>query len=251
MLGMKTTFTQLFTGLGILLLVALCLQQQIITTIFWYKVAHEARENPAVTVTPLGHTLSLRSTTSTQFSTHGFYNLNVPLIFADGRIKEDSGTVLAIVAPTSTKAYSVWRGAKLAHEFLIDPRRTTEEIDIICTGTGEEFALCKNNYQFLTNTLTATPKSAGLFSTRETKIRNAMYLLMKQSYVDTETSKIIPLTLNDTVTGYLLYAGSTATALVFENDNYQQPYQFVFSNMTAEEIHTVLKQTIFRPDTSG
>jgi hypothetical protein len=199
------------------------------------------RETAAVSITPEPEKLVFSTASTTEAAIHVFYDLTVPLIFDNGAIKEDSGTVLAMVDTTSNKAYSTWRGAKLAHRFTIDPRRTTTEIRMVCSNSTNEISVCDNNYQFLTNTLETTTNDAGFFSSRETKLRTAMYLLMKQEYLDAETSHIIPLVRTDVFTGYLLYAGSTATALVFGERDLQQPYQLVFSNMTPEEIETVLR----------
>ena len=243
MLDMKNSFLQLLVGLSVLLLAAVLLKQQIITTIFWYKVAGEVQDTAAIAITPQEAVRTLHSDTDASYEQYSFYDLTVPLIFSSGRIKEDSSTVLAMVDTSTTKAYSLWRGAKLAHEFQIDQRRTNTEVHIVCGTRMTQTFHCDDNYLFLSNTLLVTTEDAGLFSSQETKIRTAMYLLMKHEYVDAETSRIVSLELNDTFIGYLLYAGSTATALIFEKNNHQQPFQFVFSNITTEEIETVLANT--------
>lgn len=244
---MKNSFLQLLVGLSVLLLAAVLLKQQIITTIFWYKVATEVQDSTAVTITPQETIHVLQTDKEPLYQRYSFYDLTVPLIFTNGYIKEDSSTVLAMVDLSTEKAYSVWRGAKLAHQFQIDQRRTSKEINIVCGTRWEASFLCDDNYTFLSNTLTATAKDVGFFSNQETKIRTAMYLLMKHEYIDAETSQIVPLYISDTFMGYLLYAGNTATALIFEENDQQQPYQFIFRNMSAEEIETVLVHTHYSP----
>jgi len=210
-------------GVGLFVLFCLVMNKQIIV---FYQAQKLPTTNPSSILTP-GGTLTLDAPENEQ-EFIDFKTIQIPLLLSK-RERTSSVNLFAFAdEEISTRYYLATIGTDFSNSF-----KNTD----FCRNNDESTSFCTNNYEALKKILEITPNDVKFFRSDQAVILSSIKLKLKTQLL-TDQSEIIPFVNQAGIKGFILESDDITPVILVDKSDIL--YELAFSEMTTEEMRTVL-----------